>query len=539
VSGGPDRASGLVVSLDGRLEQARAAARAVDPEADPRLVSFSRLFASDRPRALDWLAAAGSPPEDEIGYGMLTAAAALLRPRRVVLADLRDGTLRQRPLVRHLAASAPTAATQLAASAAALAAQQALLAWLERTPPTLTRGSDSLGGVAYLRALGGYSAAVGGSVTHTLEVVRALRQEGIRVDCATSDAQLARTAAEEPDGDAWRVAEHARSFDAVPASYAVAGDLALVREALPLARAADVVYQRHARFSLAGAMLSRLTGKPLFLEYNSPGNFLAEDPAPFAAIRRRTERAVLAAAARVIVVSEHGREMAIRQGVDSERVAVNPNGVDVDRFGGSDRDATRSALGLAADDFVVGFTGSFLSFHGVPVLARAFCELAAAEPRARLLLAGDGDERAEVERILADGGAADRALLLGSVDRGRIPALLDASDALASPHVEFADGSAFFGSPTKLFEYMAAGRPIVASRLGQIGDVLEDGRNALLVPPGDAGALTGALRRLADDAPLRERLAVSARADAAERHTWRHNARRIAAAYAALPAEHP
>jgi glycosyltransferase involved in cell wall biosynthesis len=83
---------------------------------------------------------------------------------------------------------------------------------------------------------------------------------------------------------------------------------------------------------------------------------------------------------------------------------------------------------------------------------------------------------------------------------------------------------------------MAAGRPIVASRLGQIEDVLEDGRSALLVPPGDARALAGALERLTDDRELGARLAAAARADATERHTWRHNARRIADAYAALPA---
>ena len=89
------------------------------------------------------------------------------------------------------------------------------------------------------------------------------------------------------------------------------------------------------------------------------------------------------------------------------------------------------------------------------------------------------------------------------------------------------DGSDFFGSPTKLFEYMAMGKGIVASRLGQIGDVLVDDETALLVEPGNAGELTNAILRLANSAELRERLGAAARRAAVERHTWKQNAQRV------------
>ncbi len=104
---------------------------------------------------------------------------------------------------------------------------------------------------------------------------------------------------------------------------------------------------------------------------------------------------------------------------------------------------------------------------------------------------------------------------------------LAAMDVLVSPHVPNSDGSRFFGSPTKLFEYMATGRGIVASRLEQIGEVLEHERTALLVPPADETALAAAILRLVDDRDLSARLGASARRRVLERHTWEAHGRRL------------
>jgi glycosyltransferase involved in cell wall biosynthesis len=112
-----------------------------------------------------------------------------------------------------------------------------------------------------------------------------------------------------------------------------------------------------------------------------------------------------------------------------------------------------------------------------------------------------------------------------------VPALLDACDILIAPHVPLADGSDFFGSPTKIFEYMAMGKAIVASRLGQIGEVLSDRETALLIAPGNRDELASAIVRLVDSRELRARLGANARKVAVEQHTWTHNARRVLDAY--------
>jgi glycosyltransferase involved in cell wall biosynthesis len=126
-----------------------------------------------------------------------------------------------------------------------------------------------------------------------------------------------------------------------------------------------------------------------------------------------------------------------------------------------------------------------------------------------------------------------RVIFTGAVGHEQVPALLDACDVLVSPHVPMVDGSEFFGSPTKIFEYMAMGKSIVASNLGQIGEVLTDGETALLVEPGDAKQMSASIMRLAKSPELRERLGETARRMAVERHTWTRNAQTVLEAYSA------
>ena len=147
--------------------------------------------------------------------------------------------------------------------------------------------------------------------------------------------------------------------------------------------------------------------------------------------------------------------------------------------------------------------------------------------RLRFLFIGDGERRAATERIIKEGGRGDHVVFTGLLPQHETPAYLAACDLCVSPHVPNADGSPFFGSPTKLFEYLATGRPVLASDLGQIGEVLDHERNALLVPPGDIDALVAGLVRLADDRDLRIRLGDAGVRDARTRFSWTAHVQRI------------
>jgi glycosyltransferase involved in cell wall biosynthesis len=295
----------------------------------------------------------------------------------------------------------------------------------------------------------------------------------------------------------------------------------------------DLIYQRYARFSWAGVAASLRSGLPLFLEYNGSEVWMGKhwDRGEMLPLLARFERLNLEGAARIFVVADVERRNLLRAGVPDEKIVVNPNGVDTEKFrpgvGGL---AVRQSLGVTEDEILCGFVGTFGPWHGVLTLAQAVASLPA-DSNVRFLLVGAGKLRDEVQRLVGVAGKEQQVIFAGHVEHARVPALLDACDILLSPHVPLEDGSEFFGSPTKLFEYMAMGKGIIASRLGQIAEVLVDEETALLTEPGNVSQLADAITRLSRSRELRERLGAAARDAADAEHTWTHNAQRVLDAY--------
>jgi glycosyltransferase involved in cell wall biosynthesis len=169
----------------------------------------------------------------------------------------------------------------------------------------------------------------------------------------------------------------------------------------------------------------------------------------------------------------------------------------------------------------IGWVGSFGSWHGAEVLVRALREL---PDGVGAVLVGDGPRRESCRRLAEELGVASRIEWTGALAHRDAVGRLAACDVLASPHVPLEGGEPFFGSPTKLFEYMAIGRPIVASRLEQIGEVLEDGRTGRLVRPGEPGELAQAIREVLAMPGRGRTLGEAARREALAHHTWHHRA---------------
>jgi glycosyltransferase involved in cell wall biosynthesis len=269
---------------------------------------------------------------------------------------------------------------------------------------------------------------------------------------------------------------------------------------------------------------------PLVLEYNGSGIWIADHwdrPLPHRKTFEAIERANLRHAHVVVTVSRVLKEELLEKGVEPWRILLCPNGVDPALFR-PDRqgDGVRRRLGLEGKT-VIGFLGTFGPWHGAEVLAQAAGELARRRPEAAFLFVGEGPGMKQVRAIVSAAGIEERCRFTGLVLQEEAPDYLAACDIYASPHVPNPDGSRFFGSPTKLFEYMAMGRAIVASDLEQIGEVLAGEKTALLVPPGDPAALASALDRLISDSALRNRLGAAARVAAVTHHTWDRNARAV------------
>ncbi len=301
-------------------------------------------------------------------------------------------------------------------------------------------------------------------------------------------------------------------------------------------RAPRLLYQRHGRFVLAGALVSWLTRIPLVLEYQGSEVWLAKnwDPARFRPWLGLCERVSIAAASQIVVLCEALRDELLARGYPAQRIIVNPAAVDPERFrpacGG---EGVRQQLGLAPHHTLVTFTGSFSYYHGLSVLARAITSLLKRRNEGpvfenlRFMLVGDGLLRAETEEALSRVEGSESVIFTGLVPHTSVPRYLDASDILVSPQIPNSDGQPFFGSPTKLFEYMAMEKAIVASDMDQLSSVLSHGNTAWMVKPGSDTELANGIEHLAGRPELRSRLGRNARAAALRSHTWRQNALRL------------
>ena len=272
-----------------------------------------------------------------------------------------------------------------------------------------------------------------------------------------------------------------------------------------IADGADLVYERYSLFSTALAEVVEATGVAGVLEVNAPlieeqrtHRVLVDEEAAGNALARQ-----VAAATATIAVSDPVRDW-VRERTGSDRVHTVPNGVSITRIVPRPEEI---------GDPVVTFVGTLKPWHGVADLLAA---AALAKRPWKLRIIGDGPERAALEEQAA--GLGIEVDFRGAVAPADMPGQLAGSAIGVAPYPDLGGEQQQYFSPLKVYEYLAAGLPVVASAVGQLPQIL--GELGTLVPPSDPAALAAAIDTLAADPVLRGELGWRGRVQAEEKHSW-------------------
>ena len=360
-----------------------------------------------------------------------------------------------------------------------------------------------------------------GCSIHVQEVIRALRHQGAQVEL------FAVRCDDPPPEDLADLNVH--QLPPIPkldralreqAALSANDDLWI---ALEQAGHFDLFYERYSLWSYSAMELANQKSIPGILEVNAP---LIEEQAQYRGLIHQNEaeqvaRRAFQAASKLIAVSQ-GVKHYLTNWVDADQVQVIPNGVNDHRFSQN----IQPAFPKEPDTFTVGFVGSLKPWHGLSHLVNAFSQLHEQVPQSRLLIVGDGPQRDTMAAELTRRGLQSAVHFTGAVSPEHIPGLLASMDTAVAP---YPDNTDFYFSPLKVVEYMAAGLPVVVSRIGQLTYLVDDNVTGLLCSPGDEVALAAALKRLWHSPTLRECLGLMARQHILTHHTWNGVARQIIA----------
>jgi glycosyltransferase involved in cell wall biosynthesis len=286
----------------------------------------------------------------------------------------------------------------------------------------------------------------------------------------------------------------------------------------------DFIYERYCRSNFGSLMAAKHLGIPHVLEVNTP--FSVELKLYVGGthhwLDEHLERFILRRVDRIATVSTALKNYLVEQGVAPERMLVTPNAISPGALPVVDKATAKRDLGIPADRLVIGFAGSMRKWHGIDFLIEAWPGVLEKCPgNPYLLLIGDGELRAEVQKKVSSHGWQDRVRLVPPVAHEEVFQWMMAMDIGLMPD------SNFYGSPMKIFEYMAMQCVACAPRLGPLEEVIEDGLTGVLFEPRDRESFVQSIRRLAMDGAGREQIAMAGREYVLANHRWVDNAQKV------------
>lgn len=286
----------------------------------------------------------------------------------------------------------------------------------------------------------------------------------------------------------------------------------------------NVIHERFGLYAFGGILASRLLGIPHIIEINGPGieekKLFTKDIPPIQKLTvKMIRKFCLQFTHHIIAVSNNLKNFLIENSIvkDPNKITVLPNAADTQAF---DKDfdiaGIKKSLGLEGK-FIIVYTGTLQVWYAIEDIISALPLVLREIPNAILLIVGEGQAREKLEKLSKELKITDKVRFTGYIDHMKIPEILSIADVVVAPFKEL--GMTFFGSAIKIFEYLSAGKPIVATKIGQIAEILQDQYTALLVEPSVVEEIANAIIRLARDEQLRSYLAKNARIEA-QKYSW-------------------
>ena len=290
----------------------------------------------------------------------------------------------------------------------------------------------------------------------------------------------------------------------------------------------DVIYARQELLDFMPPLIARLFQMPYVIEING----LAEDelvsmgmkrivPGIFAAVRRINGKC----AQNIICVSEGIKKEIIRRDrQDENKIVVIPNGANTDIFHPLSKLECRKRFGLSEAVFYVGFVGSFLPWQGLDILvesARIINQSGSED--IKFILIGDGMEKEKLTKKVQECGLQDTVLFYARVDYENIVYYINAFDLAVAPYTSKNESLAL-GSPLKLFEYLACGKPIIATQMDGISNILNELNYDCFFKKNDAFDLAGKIIKMYKNSNELEQMGRTGRALALEKYNWNKTA---------------
>lgn len=309
-----------------------------------------------------------------------------------------------------------------------------------------------------------------------------------------------------------------------------------------------IIHERFNLMALGGALASRRLDVPFVLEVNA--DLLQQRRAKGKAERglrrlwaRWATRFCFNSADMIVTVSTGlARHLQQEWDIPAQRLAALPCAADTKRFARAQSVRPEERRLQTVEGTVVSlnnrpvimWVGGFHHWHDLELLLDSFANVRQQTPDACLVLVGDGATRAQIQQRVTQQGLAASVLMTGMVPHHHIPYMLALADVLVAPSPALPPDQGGTGTPLKLFEYMAAGKAIVATAVDQATAVLEHDKTALLTPPGNARAFAAAITYLLQNPAQLTRLGANARGQAQTKHSWEEYARQLTEIYRRL-----